>query len=206
MPRPQGHNHVCIITRRCNANNKIARPLIVCPGIDSLLLESLRVAGLLYCKKTIWGYFLEVWIGDRLYVRTENGVYYDESTTSTTPEWHFPGSWIIPGAPASTAVNHKFCLEIASYNEWVCSRCFGVMALLYLFVVRGDRMGRAKESKLHMGGTRNHFDSSRASPEIEGRCRNRGAPVKTASTTAGGTDLKNAQDKSLNHGRLDEGM
>jgi hypothetical protein len=169
------------------------------------MLENLRVAaGLLYCKKTIWGYFIEVWIGDKLYVRTENGVYYDDE--STTPEWHFPGSWIIPGAPASTAVNHKFCLEIASYNEWVCSRCFGVMALLYLFVVRGDRMGRATESKLRMGGTRNHFDSSRASPEIEGRCRNRGAPVKTASTTAGGTDIKNAQDKSLNHGRLDEGM
>ena len=167
------------------------------------MLENLRVAGLLYCKKTIWGYFIEVWIGDKLCVRTENGVYHDESTT---PEWRFPGSWIIPGAPASTAVNHKFCLEIASYNEWVCSRCFGVMVLLYLFVVRGDRMGRAKESKLRMGGTRNHFDSSRASPEIEGRCRNRGAPVKTASTTAGGTDIKNAQDKSLNHGRLDEGM
>ena len=65
-------------------------------------------------------------------------------------------------------------------------------------------MGRAKESNLHMGGTRNHFDSSR--PEIEGRCRNRGAPVKTASTTAGGTDITNAQDKFLNHGRLDEGM
>ena len=108
------------------------------------MLENLRVAGLLYCKKTIWGYSIEVWIGDKLCVRTENGVYHDESTT---PEWRFPGSWIIPGAPASTAVNHKFCLEIASYNEWVCSRCFGVMALLYLFVVRGDRMGRAKESK-----------------------------------------------------------
>ena len=67
-------------------------------------------------------------------------------------------------------------------------------------------MGRATESKLRMGGTRNHFDSSRASPEMEGRFRNRGAPVKTASTTAGGTDIKNAQDKSLNHGRLDEGM
>ena len=42
-----------------------------------MLLESLRVAGLLYTKRTIWGYFLEVWVGDRLYVRTENGVYYD---------------------------------------------------------------------------------------------------------------------------------
>ena len=122
-----------------------------------MMLENLRVAGLLYCKRTIWGYFLEVWICDKLYVRTDNGVYIEESTT---PEWYFPGAWIIPGAPASTAVHHKFCLEIASYNEWVCSRCFGVMALLYLFVVRGDRMGRATESKLRMGGTRNHFDSS----------------------------------------------
>ena len=55
MPRPQGHNHVCIITCRCSAN-KIARPFIVCPGIGALLLEDLRVAGLLYCKRTIWGY------------------------------------------------------------------------------------------------------------------------------------------------------
>ena len=102
MPRPQGHNHVCIITRRCSAN-KIARPFIVCPGIDALLLEDIRVAGLLYCKRTIWGYFIEIWIGDKLYVRTENGAY-----NESTPEWFFPGSWIIPGAPASTAVNHKF--------------------------------------------------------------------------------------------------
>ena len=70
VPRPQCHNHVCIITRRCCSANKIARPLIVCPGINALLLEDLRVAGLLYCKRTIWGYFVEIWIGGKLYVRT----------------------------------------------------------------------------------------------------------------------------------------
>ena len=68
-----------------------------------MLLEDLRVAGLLYCKRTIWGYFVEIWTGDKLYVRTENGTY-----NESAQEWFFPGSWIIPGAPASTAVNHKF--------------------------------------------------------------------------------------------------
>ncbi len=69
-----------------------------------MMLENLRVAGgLLYCKNIIWGYFIEAWTGDKLYVRTEYGTY-----NESAQEWFFPGSWITPGAPAITAVNHKF--------------------------------------------------------------------------------------------------
>ena len=57
----------------------------------------------MYCKRFICGYCIEIWMCDKLLVRTEFGVYDD-----STQEWYFPGSWIIPGAPASTAVNHKF--------------------------------------------------------------------------------------------------
>ena len=85
----------------------------------------------------------------------------------------------------ASSVSKVFVLVPRDYNPRRSGHglgtCSGVMPLLYLFVVRGDRMGRANESKLHTGGTRKHFDSPlELHPKCE--CRNRGAPVKTAST------------------------
>ena len=51
------------------------------------------MAGLLYCKRTIWGYFVEIWTGDKLYVRKENGTY-NESVQVV-----LPGFMDYPGCP-----------------------------------------------------------------------------------------------------------
>lgn len=58
-----------------------------------LLLQQIKVKGLLYSKKAIWGYFVEVHMADRLIIRTEMATYDD-----TFNVWDFPGAWIIAGA------------------------------------------------------------------------------------------------------------
>lgn len=61
-----------------------------------MMLEGISVRGLLNLKRTIWGYYIEVWAQDRIILRTEMGTY-DEATGL----WSFAGQWVIAGAVES---------------------------------------------------------------------------------------------------------
>ena len=62
------------------------------------MLEDIAVAGLLYSKKTTWGYYVEVVMANRTILTTPMGTYDEQRQV-----WHFPGGWIIPGARCKCA-------------------------------------------------------------------------------------------------------
>lgn len=101
------------------------------------MLEGISVCGLLNLKRTIWGYYIEVWAQDRVIVRT-NMASYDE----TAGLWNFAGQWVIAGAVESkfdttvlqdTVQGIQYSIRSASLLSWFwCSgwvNCLLVLAI-----------------------------------------------------------------------------